>query len=89
MEPIVRRVRDIDPNERRMLEHFLGRQLHDNQDVIVEVVTPGNQPDEDQVLPQPGKLPDWCNVFEDLPEEQIGEIEQVILQRSNLTRPSR
>jgi hypothetical protein len=43
---------------------------------------------EEQTAPQPGKLPEWCNVYDGLTDEQIAEVEEVILQRSDLTRPS-
>jgi hypothetical protein len=91
MEPIGRHVRDIDPAERRMLEHVIGRKLKDNQKVMIQVVTLGS---EAQAVPQPAdavpadELPDWCNVYEGLSEEEIDALESIVLQRANLTRPS-
>jgi hypothetical protein len=88
MEPITRHARDIAPDERRALEHVLGRQLEDNQQVIIRVVAPDQQSAGAEPSSPPGKLPDWCNVFEGLTGEQLAEVEQAILERSNLTRPS-
>jgi hypothetical protein len=88
MELITRHTRDLEPDERRVLERVLGRQLQDNQEVIIQVVTLGTQPAGGQAPPLPGQLPDWCNVFEGLTGEQLAEVEQVILRRSNLTGPS-
>lgn len=91
MEPIIRHVPDIETEERRVLEHVIGRQLKENQKVIIQVVTLGNQPVEEakeQGAPAPGKLPEWCNVYEGLTDKQLAEVEEVVLERTDLTRPS-
>jgi hypothetical protein len=91
MESIVRHVRDIDPTERRALEHVIGQQLREDQQVIIQVVTLSNAPEgasEEGTTQPPGMLPDWCNVFEGLSGEQFADLEATILQRSELTRPS-
>lgn len=33
-----------------------------------------------------GGLPEWCNVYEGLSEEEIAEMEQVVLTRADMTR---
>jgi hypothetical protein len=33
-------------------------------------------------------LPDWCNVYEGLSDEEISEVESVVLDRSGWTRNS-
>ncbi len=91
MEIITRHVRDIESDERRVLEHMIGRQLQANQKVIIQVVTLGRPPVEEtkeEGAPQPGRLPEWCNVYEDLTEKQIAEVEEIVLQRGDLTRSS-
>lgn len=91
MDPIVRNVRDINSSERRVLEHVLGQQLEENQQVIVQIVTLGMQPAEEERQPtatSAAGLPEWCNVYEGLTDRQVAEIEEVILQRADLTRPS-
>jgi len=80
--------RAIEPGERRVLEHVIGPQPKDHQQVIIQVVTLGNQPAEEVAASGMGKLPEWCNVYEGLSDEQIAAVEDVILQRSDLTRPS-
>jgi hypothetical protein len=90
MEPIIRLVRDLDTNERCVLEHVVGQPLRDNQEVVIQVVTPGNPSvgeAEEQAASQPGKLPEWCNVFEGLGPEQLADVEAVLLKRSDMTRP--
>ena len=39
METIIRNVRDIESSDRLALEHVLGRQLHENHQLIIEVMT--------------------------------------------------
>ena len=46
METVVRNVKDIDANERRYLEGTLGRQLQENQQVIIRVIDLGVEPDD-------------------------------------------
>lgn len=91
MEAIIRNVRDLKTGERRVLENVLGQQLQENQQVIIQVVTLGSEPAESKEadgIASSGKLPDWCNVCEGLTDQEISEVEEVILQRSNLPRPS-
>ncbi len=91
METIIRHVRDIESDERRVLEHVIGRQLQANQQVIIQVVTLGSQGVEEakeQGALEPGKLSEWCNVYEGLTDKQLAEVEEIVLQRADLTRPS-
>ena len=79
MEKIIRNVRDIDAADREALEHVVGRQLRENQQVIINVVS------LDVAAPVPGAaapagtLPDWCNVYDGLTDEEIDEIEKSIV----------
>jgi hypothetical protein len=88
METIIRQVRDLESGERRVLEHVIGQRLQENQKVIIQVVAPENEPAVEALASGTGKLPEWCNVYEGLTEEQVAAVEEVILQRSDLTRPS-
>jgi hypothetical protein len=90
MEAIIRNVRDFEANERKVLEHVLGQRLEENQQVIIKVVSSDGNPVEGskEIGGPQSRLPDWCNVYEGLTDEEIAEVEEVILQRSDLTRPS-
>ena len=85
MDTIIRDVRDIELENRNALEHVLGHKLNENQRVIIQVVSPTKE-----VAVENGtdgtRLPDWCDVFAGLSDEEIAEIESVIRQRSDLTR---
>jgi hypothetical protein len=91
METIIRHVRDIDTAERHMLEHVIGQQLQENQKIIIQVVGLGNEaaaePAGTEVSPS-DQLPEWCNIYEGLSEKEIDEIDAIIRERANLTRPS-
>jgi hypothetical protein len=83
METIIRAVRDLDSAERSMIEQLVGHALRENQQLVIQVLT--------VELPPPAAgaaLPDWCNVFEGLSDEQVADLEQVILQRADLSRTS-
>jgi len=91
MENVVRNVRDIDSADRHALEHLLGQQLRENQQLVVRVVTASLQP---QVAKSPSgaiaapSLPDWCRVNEGLSDQEIAAVEEIALTRANLSRPS-
>ena len=87
MESVIRNVRDIDSRERQALEHVLGQQLKENQKVIIQVVTLPPENGETEQTPDT-QLPSWCNVFAGLNDDQVAEVEEVILQRSDLSRPT-
>ncbi len=90
MKEVVRNVTEIEPADRRALEHILGQSLHDSQQIALRVsgqesqevppVGNGDQDDIDETLPE------WCNVYEGLSDEEIAAIEEVMLTRANLTR---
>lgn len=44
MESIIRKVSDIDADQRKWLESNLGEQLKDSQQIIIRVVTIGSEP---------------------------------------------
>ncbi len=91
MHNVVRNVRDIESADRLALEHILGGQLQEDQQLVIRVVTPSHShTDVDQKTgPAAGALlPDWCRVYEGLSEREIAEVEEIALTRANLSRPS-
>lgn len=56
--------------------------LTDGQAVSLDIVVP------ETVAPMHiTELPDWCNVYDGLTDEQIAEVEKIALDRSNFMRP--
>ena len=88
MESVIRNVRDIDSRERQALEHVLGQQLKENQKIIIQVVTVPSEESEGTEQAPDTQLPTWCNVFAGLTDDQVAEVEEVMLQRSDLSRPT-
>ena len=94
MESITRNVRDLEVDKRQSLEVVLGHQLQDNQQVIIQVVTMNIEektvtPDQPAAKPNGDgmpQLPDWCNVYDGLTDDEIADLEKTILQRADLTR---
>lgn len=86
MNSITRNVRDIDSKGRLALEHVLGQPLKENERVTIQVETLPSP--DNTVNKEPQNLPEWCNVYEGLTEEEIAEVERIALSRANMTRPS-
>ena len=93
METVVRNVDEIDADDRQSLEHVLGQSLRKNQQLVINIVdvqvpTGAVQvPILDSADGTP-TLPEWCNVYEGLSDDEIAEMEPTILQRANMSRPS-
>lgn len=84
METITRNVKDIGSDDRRALEHVIGRQLAENQTITISVTEV-----DANAAPlgnSSGVLPGWCNVFEGLSDDDVAEIEKIALTRANLSR---
>ena len=83
MESVERRVKDIDTADRRALEHLIGLQLTENQQVVIQVlnvdVANAGKPASDPQVMQPPALPEWCNVYEGLSDAEIDDIESSIV----------
>jgi hypothetical protein len=83
MEMITRDAKDITSPTRQALEDFLGHPLQDHERVVIQVVG-----QEGGKQPQTGAgLPEWCNLFAGLSEEEIDAIEKIALTRAIMARP--
>lgn len=87
---IVRDVRDIDRGDRRAIEHALGETLRDDQRLVVRLVPlpepAGTEPSRVAAQDAYAGLPDWCDVFQGLTNDQIAEVERTTGRRLDLTR---
>ena len=91
MDTVIRNVNEIEAGDRPALEHVLGRPLRENQQLVIRIVDREVSPPQSGTPPPPNGtpvLPEWCNVYEGLSDEQIAEIEKLVLQRADLSRPS-
>lgn len=85
MESIIRDVTALDETHRRALEDVLGRELHANQRLIINVLeleVPGGAAGERP----PQSLDEWTRVYEGLSDDQIEQIDEVAKTRAKLTR---
>lgn len=93
METVIRNVGEIDAHDRQSLEHVLGRFLRENQQLVINIVNlnvpAGTEPaTASQKANGASAMPAWCNVYEGLSDDEITDMEQTILQRADLSRPS-
>ena len=86
---ITRNVSDLEQTERSLLESVLGQKLSENQQIIIQLLSIDEAPgDLAAGTAGTAALPSWCNVYEGLSDEDIASVEDVALERSDLTRPS-
>lgn len=85
---IVRDVRDIANSDRKALEHALGERFRDDQRLVVHVVTLTDSTEDTAAATGDGyaSLPEWCDVFAGLADDEIADVEETARQRLNLTR---
>ena len=89
MDTIIRNVHDIDSEDRSALEHMLGRKLREQQQVIIHLASVDTaEPMHAESSVTTAKLPEWCHVFEGLSDRELAELDQVIQDRADLTRPT-
>ncbi|MEI8376567.1 MAG: hypothetical protein WCJ35_27435 [Planctomycetota bacterium] len=89
METITRNVRDIHETDLQVLEHLIGVPLRSDQQVIVQVVDIDSGWQKESPNSGEAKLPDWCNVYDGLSNEDIDRLDSAIKHRLNLTRDER
>ncbi len=88
MLDFIRNVSEIGSSDRQALERLLGRQLRENQQLIIHVVSIDIEPTSTAEQPQGGGLPDWLNVYDGLSDQEIADLEGAVLTRADLSRPT-
>jgi hypothetical protein len=93
METVIRNVDEIDAHDRQSLEQVLGFSLRENQQLVINIVNleiPADTTSEPVSHTANGNptLPEWCNVYEGLSDDEIAAMEQTILHRADMSRPS-
>ena len=85
METITREVGELRDNERSAAELLLGHRLRGNERLILQVLDLDVAQPAGQDSRPAQTLPDWCNVYEGLTDEEVERIDQSIT-RGKLTR---
>lgn len=91
MDTITRNVGDLKMPERQALEDILGRPLLASQQLVIGIVE--TSPPEilqeratNHVADGEPTLPEWCDVYAGLTDQEITDLEQVILRRADFSR---
>lgn len=80
MNAITRHVKDLDSAERQAIEHMLGQQLQENQQLMIQVINLDlSTPEPEQGTAGHATLPEWCSVYEGMSDEEIDAVEQSIV----------
>jgi len=86
METVVHQVGELGESERSAAEQLVGHALHENQQLVIQVVTPSPASSHNLAEADQEQLPEWCNVYAGLSDEEIEALERAISRRLNLTR---
>ncbi len=87
MESITKNVCDISLPDKLALEHVIGQQLAQNQRVIIQICSLELRSEPATTEAELAKgLPNCCNVYAGLSDEEVEAVEQTALRRANLTR---
>jgi DUF438 domain-containing protein len=86
METFTRYVRDIESQDRQALEHLVGMQLRENQQVTINVVNIDQSVEIPDSSNNTVMLPEWCNVYAGLNDKEIDRLDHATQQRLDLTR---
>ena len=72
-------VGEIDRDQRRALEGILGKPLSAGEQVTIRVVEAPQASEAPIATPS---LPDYCNVFDGLSDQEVADLEATIFDRS-------
>ena len=86
METVIHDVGKLGDSERSAAEQLVGHPLHENQQLVIQVVNLNRASAEHEAGSETEQLPEWCNVYADLTDEEIDALEGAISRRLDLTR---
>ena len=86
METVVHQIRKLGDSERSAAEQLVGHALREDQQLVIQVVNLDVVPEESGSGADQEQLPEWCNVYAGLTDEEIAKLEHCISRRLDLTR---
>jgi hypothetical protein len=87
MSEVIRNVADIDSSDRQALEHMLGANLTDDQQVIISVVSRDACASKGPGAERPVQsLDDWTHVYDGLSDDEVEAVDAIAKTRADLTR---
>jgi hypothetical protein len=82
METVIRTIGELDANDRSALERVVGHKLLEGQKIAIQIVSEASPP-----TPEPAAaveaLPEWCDVYAGLTDEQVDELDRSIVRSSS------
>jgi hypothetical protein len=83
MESVTLNVNEIGASDRQSLEHVLGQPLLPDQRLVIQILSteaavPSARHLNADHPSESATLPEWCNVYEGLSDEEIASIESSI-----------
>jgi hypothetical protein len=85
METVIHQVRELADTDRTTAERLVGHSLDENQQLVIQIVGP-NANTHDSSGPAMAQLPEWCNLYAGLNDEEVNALERAISVRLDLTR---
>lgn len=82
----MRKLSDIDPSDRAVVERLFGQRLDPNADAILILQTVQDGPS--QPVESVAEVPSWCNVLEGLSDEDLAEFDAAVNEPVRLARPN-
>lgn len=89
METVTHNVSDLAGSDRTAAERLVGHPLGEDQRIVIQVENRGAVALETNVESDSDQLPEWCNVYEGLTDDQIADLEKAVSHRLDLTRQSK
>jgi hypothetical protein len=86
METVVHNISELGGSQRLAAERLVGHALREDQQLVIQVVNLETGPDGNNAAADEEQLPEWCNVYEGLSDDEIAALEQAISRRLDLTR---
>ncbi|HEX3655316.1 MAG TPA: hypothetical protein VHV55_05910 [Pirellulales bacterium] len=66
-------VRDLDPGDRAVFERVIGRPLHENEQMMIQLVGADASTSPDGAT---AHMPEWSDVYNGLSDEEVAEFRQ-------------
>jgi hypothetical protein len=79
METVIHNIRDLSGGERSAAEQLVGHALHENQQLVIQVVTLDLGAEPTGPASSEGALLAWCHVYEGLTDAEIDVIDRSIV----------
>ncbi|HUE70018.1 MAG TPA: hypothetical protein VMP01_03945 [Pirellulaceae bacterium] len=78
METVTHNVSDLPGSDRTAAERLVGHPLSNDQRIVIQVESCGVAPPASDILTDTDQLPEWCNVYAGLSDDQIADLEKSI-----------